>query len=95
MLPEVRLPRLLFEFLDTYENSIVLKKPEDGDSAVAGLRKTLTLAWQSLPADQRQANEKELAIALEGLKGKRFNGRYRDWPPTFVSRPCDPQIKQP
>lgn len=78
-----------FEFLEEYEQDVVDKQDAKANAAIYKLRKTLTLAWQSLPARQRQANEKELETALTAIKGKGFNPHYRDWPPTFVDRPCD------
>jgi hypothetical protein len=78
-----------FDFLGDYENSVVNKNAAKEESAITHLRDKLEADWQPLPKGDREDNEKELETALAAIKGQGFNPHYRDWPPTFVERPCD------
>jgi hypothetical protein len=79
-----------FEFLEDYEQSVVDKQVEHSEAIARALRNRLETDWQTLPVNKRQANSKELDTVLKSIAGRSFNPNYRDWPPTFVSRPCIP-----
>lgn len=78
-----------FDFLEDYEQSVVDKNAARAIDQIKHLRERLTLEWGWLPEPQRKANQKELETVLAAIKGVPFNPHYRDWPPTFVDRPCD------
>jgi hypothetical protein len=78
-----------FDFLDDYEGFTGEKEEAKAESEVNHLRERLTLEWKSLPTEQRLANRKELEEVLTAIKGVNFNAHYRDWPPSFVTRPCN------
>jgi hypothetical protein len=79
-----------FTFLEEYETSLLRKAECESDCIMDRLRDHLAHDWQDLPAAQRKANHDELEAALAAIKRTgRFSSHYREWPPTFVSRPCD------
>jgi pimeloyl-ACP methyl ester carboxylesterase len=76
-----------FDFLENYEQLVV--DHNGTDTLEKKLHETLETEWAPIPQAERSANRKELERVLSDLRGRTFNAHYRDWPPTFVERPCD------
>ena len=76
-----------FEFLETHEDFVAEGK--DNSAMERNLRQTLEAQWRSLSPAKRNANRRELEKVLTDLKGTTFSSHYRDWPPSFVERPCN------
>jgi hypothetical protein len=78
-----------FDFMEDYEQYIVNKDAAKAEAEIKRLRERLASEWDSLPPQRRLTNQKELEEVLAAMNGNSFNVHYRDWPPSFVPRPCN------